>query len=280
MKARIHSFDSLRKGPYIGPKGGLYADPAHTIPWNRKKHGHVKPSNCPRCKGVAHIISRQTSISGKDVVSSAPCRTCNKGGKHPLNAARAKKMGLPIPQPQAKAKKAPPEREQPAKPHQMKLDYRKPQQQALFRSYSVEAYPLDGYLETPHGLRIAVETGKGSKRRWMDPKTREHGETVMVYDYGFLIGQPGYDGDELDVYVGPNLASDQVFVINQRQMKDKRRFDEHKVMLGFDSEAQARAAYLKHYDEHGEQMLGSCTVWSMAEFKKWLAKRGAQKGPA
>jgi inorganic pyrophosphatase len=142
----------------------------------------------------------------------------------------------------------------------------------------VEAYPIDGYLEM-QGLRIAIETGKGSKRRWFDPKTRESGETVMVHDYGFIIGQEGADGDELDVYVGPNLDSDQVFVINQRQMKDKRRFDEHKVMLGFDSEEKARAAYLKHYDEHGPQMLGSCVVWTMDRFKRWLAKRGAPKGP-
>lgn len=627
MRARVRSLDSLRKGggPYIGPKGGLYADPAHTIPWNRSKHGHVKPSNCPRCKGVAHVISRQTSLAGGEAVSSAPCRTCNKGGKHPLNEKRAKQLGLPVPKPKRRSDTAPPEREQAAKPHQMGLDFQKPQQQSLFgamakggpyigprggkwadakhtipwkeqgsgtagqremtppkalgmwpftlhvedrggdtvkiantkggpgpsipreslphfvrdlegrvkvpehpsndainavregkgkllgkgddglvfkvgdqvvkvsttvpfqpfnpghrtpkaavamlrkqaeignkladagvpgiqrstfiehgdkgfqikpyveipekftqaqmdeaqealhalhdagyvlnddiqlgldkrgkvvlfdigkatrkedagedrvqdeiadlaslyrrqglkftqtnlspaesewsrvdsmyaevhklgetdlrklredafaaaeavtkergkplkgrdavdelqpflldeidyemekfaKSYSVEAYPIDGYLEM-HGLRIAIENGKGSKRRWVDYESGDRGETVMVHPYGYLVGTEGADGDEVDVYVGPNRASERVFVINQRRIDDKRRFDEHKVMLGFDTEAQARAAYLRHYDDNGPGMLGSCVVWDMDRFKQWLSKRGAKKKP-
>lgn len=589
-------------GPYIGPKGGLYADPEHKIPWSRAKHGHVKPSNCPRCKGVAHVISRQTSIGGDDVVSSAPCRTCNKGGKHPLNAARAKKLGLPLPKPQKRKSTPPPERHQPTKPHQTGFDFSKPAQQSLFgpmrkggpfigprggkwadakhtipwrdeehtsgkqltphpalglhafelhvepegagkvrvrqskdgagvsmpkasfkhfvndlrgkvdvpkhpnsvainavrdgkakllgkgddglafkvgnavvkvsttvpyqpfnsghrtpreaaemlrsqveignkiadagapvlrsryqahgdkgfqikpyveipeklskeqfaevaaglermheagyamnddiqaglhdgrivfydtgkaakateatkqrdrerlehlaqqhgielpnpkrdwsraldearqlggekgkkaineafdafhawakeygtaddiefadmerewlledlaKSYAVEAYPLGGYLEM-QGLRIAIENPKGSKRRWYDADAGREGETVMVYPYGYLIGTTGADDEEVDVYVGPNRQSELVFIINQRRINNKRTFDEHKVMLGFDSEAQARAAYLAHYDEHGPQMLGSCAVWTMERFRRWLDGRGAKRRP-
>lgn len=137
------------------------------------------------------------------------------------------------------------------------------------KSYSVEAYPIGGYEEI-QGLRIAIENAKGSKRRWYDPSTKIGGETVMVHSYGFIVGHKGADDEEVDVYLGPDKGSDQVFIINQRRMKDKRKFDEHKVMLGFSSEKAAREAYLKHYNDHGPQLLGSCRTMSMEKFKQWL----------
>ncbi len=149
---------------------------------------------------------------------------------------------------------------------------------AIFDEPIEKAYKLQGETEV-HGLDIAIENRKGSKRRWKDPETGEEGATVMVYPYGYIRGVKGADGDEVDVFVGPHRESRFVFVVNQRQMADKRKFDEHKVMLGFRTEDEARAAYLKHYDAHGPQLLGSMRVWSIDRFKRWL-EEGDKNMPA
>jgi hypothetical protein len=130
-----------------------------------------------------------------------------------------------------------------------------------------------------HGIPIAIENPKGSKRHWKDPSTGEKGATVMVHPYGFIKDVEGADGDELDVFVGPHKDSDKVFIINQRRTKDLRRFDEHKVMLGFLDEEEARAAYLKNYDRKGPKILGSLRVWTLERFKRWIAKKGAKTEP-
>ena len=34
----------LRKAPFVGPRGGLWADTKHTITWDPAKHGEKKPT--------------------------------------------------------------------------------------------------------------------------------------------------------------------------------------------------------------------------------------------
>ncbi len=34
----------LRKSPFVGPRGGLWADSKHTVHWDPKKHGEPKPT--------------------------------------------------------------------------------------------------------------------------------------------------------------------------------------------------------------------------------------------
>lgn len=280
MKVRLVSLDSLAKaGPYIGPRGGKYADPARKIPWNDKPfRPPAKVAACKRCSGLGHTLHEQQTIGGKPDAVAFPCRKCNPRGTFPLNRGEVKRRGQKQPiatdgeRHRAKQAVARKESRQRARAHQRAAAAaaaHQRQQPALFKGYPVEVYPLGGYLEM-QGLRIAIENPKGSKRRWYDPATQTAGETVMVHPYGYIAGAMGADGDEVDVYVGPNRDSRKVFVINQRKMRDKRAFDEHKVMLGFDSEAAARKAYLVHFDHHGPKMLGSCRTWTMARFKKWL----------
>lgn len=130
-----------------------------------------------------------------------------------------------------------------------------------------------------HGVDIHIENPKGTHREWYDRKTGESGANKMHHAYGFIPGAKAADGDSLDVFVGPDRKSDQVFVINQRQMKDGRRFDEHKVMMGFGSEEDARAAYLMHYNEKGPKLLGSLVVWSVERFKRWLDSKSKKDRP-
>ena len=104
------------------------------------------------------------------------------------------------------------------------------------------------------GMQISVETQTGAHRHWHDPHSGEDGSTVMLYDYGYIRGTLGTDGDHVDVYVGPNPDAPNAYVITQmkRPRVDRRwwtEVDEQKVMLGFDTAKAAKAAYLRHYND-------------------------------
>ena len=109
------------------------------------------------------------------------------------------------------------------------------------------------------GLEIAIENPVGSIREGKGWRTK------MENAYGYVCRTEGVDGDEVDVYLGPNMdGASTAYIVHQRKAGDWKAYDEDKVMLGFDSEADARAAYLKHYDD--ERFLGPITAMPVAEF--------------
>lgn len=98
----------------------------------------------------------------------------------------------------------------------------------------------------------------------------------MNADYGELPGIPGADGDAMDCYVGPNPDSPEVFVIHQ--VDKNGEFDEHKVMLGYDSETEAVESYLSHYPPGWK--LGPVKRMTVWEFAEWANGMRAFNGPS
>lgn len=122
------------------------------------------------------------------------------------------------------------------------------------------------------GLDIAIENPKGSERS----STTQEGEQWSVsiaHDYGYIKGTKGADGDEVDVFIGPDLESARVFVINQ--VGKDGEFDEHKVMLGFGSKESAEQGYLSNYPAGWN--MGSVQEMTVDELNAWLptASNGA-----
>jgi len=117
------------------------------------------------------------------------------------------------------------------------------------------------------GLPITIENPKGSTRRGTDANGKKW-EQLMHHTYGKIRQTEGVDGDHIDVFIGPNLRSEKVFVVDQRNVNNGE-FDEHKCMLGFDSLADAQNGYLSNY-EPGWQGMGVVTEVTMDEFKKWI----------
>ena len=117
------------------------------------------------------------------------------------------------------------------------------------------------------GFDITIENPKGSIRKGVS----ESGETwsiKMNHHYGDLKGTKGADGDALDVFLGRELKPDKVFILDQIN-PETRRFDEHKIMLGFASMAEARNAYLSNYDEKW-QGLGAIKAFTLEKFRQWV----------
>jgi hypothetical protein len=68
----------------------------------------------------------------------------------------------------------------------------------------------------------------------------------MTHPYGFIRNTGGVDGDEVDVFLGPNESADKAYVVHTRNPQTMD-YDEDKVMLGFDSCGEAVGAFLDNY---------------------------------
>lgn len=139
--------------------------------------------------------------------------------------------------------------------------------------YPTEAQKAAGNYSKEHirfqGLDIALENKKGGVRSGT-AKNGRRWQCVLPADYGYIKRTEGADGDHVDVYVGPDHSSKLVFIVNQHDLSSGR-FDEHKVMLGFDSERAAVETYLKGFsDGKGRQRMKGVETLSMDAFKKWL----------
>lgn len=135
----------------------------------------------------------------------------------------------------------------------------------------------DAYLKPPfhwNGLVLQLENVRNSVRSG----TSEDGKAWsnrMAAHYGEIAGTVGADGDPLDVFVGMFPESRAVWVINQGWPDGG--FDEHKLMLGFVTEQQAREAYLMSFDRDwtGLQSMVPCTVPQLL----WWVKHGNKARP-
>lgn len=118
----------------------------------------------------------------------------------------------------------------------------------LIKSLTFSGWKLQGRKKF-HGLDISIENRKGSYRRGVDKDGHEW-KTEMHADYGYVRGTVGKDKDHLDCYLGPNLESRRVFIVHQND-PTTGKYDEDKVMLGFDTPEEAKALYMKQYDRPG-----------------------------
>ncbi len=98
---------------------------------------------------------------------------------------------------------------------------------------TVEVQGLPVFIDRPKGY---VQTGK-------DADGNEWSRTYLL-DYGFLPRTKGGDGEELDVFIGPDETSERVFWVTQN--KADGTFDEYKVFVGFTHPREARDAYVAH----------------------------------
>lgn len=119
------------------------------------------------------------------------------------------------------------------------------------------------------GLAIVIENEAGSYREWRRPDGSP-GRTQMRFPYGFFSDHAGSDGDELDCYIGPDLAARFVYVVHQLAPDGSR--DEDKVFVDFSDEAAAKAAFLAHRDD-GDRCYGGMSSIPAEDFIRKLSRR-------
>lgn len=141
----------------------------------------------------------------------------------------------------------------------------------------VDTEPTDGQKEAGNykkghvkidGFDVTIEQPKGSVRSGVDASGKPWSQE-MHNTYGYIRGTEGVDGDHIDVFLSDHLDNWNGMVYVVDQVNKDGSFDEHKVMYGFDSEQEARDAYLSNYEE-GWTGLGNITGVTRDEFKKWV----------
>jgi hypothetical protein len=121
------------------------------------------------------------------------------------------------------------------------------------------------------GIPITIENPVGSIREG----TKADGtpwRTEFFHPYGFINNTEGADQEGIDCFIGPNPYAANVYIVHQRVGGS---YDEDKVMLGYNSEDEARSAYLAHFDTQG--YLGEITAMSITEFKEKLSGHSGGK---
>lgn len=151
---------------------------------------------------------------------------------------------------------------------------------------ATEANPTEAQIESGNyrkgkvniqGLDVAIENPRGSVRRGVDENGNSW-ETPIENPYGYIKRTEGADGEQVDVFLGPGAeTADTVYVINQVN-PETGEFDEHKVMLGFDSGLEARTAYASNYEADWDGF-GGIVPMTMGQFKAWL-KTAPKSQPA
>lgn len=134
-----------------------------------------------------------------------------------------------------------------------------------------DEFPFQGCINF-QGLVIDVENLAGTYREGKGWRTYMH------YPYGEFRGSLGSDGDPLDVYVGPNALSPLATVIHQAD-PDTGKYDEDKVMVGFDDPNQAITAYKRQYDKPGFYRDGWHRVLPVTALAVWMYNPEARGKP-
>ena len=137
-------------------------------------------------------------------------------------------------------------------------------------------YPFVGFIDF-QGLEIDVENKKGDTRKGENSDGTEWA-TYMHNHYGEIRGTEGTDGDKLDAYVGPNHDSSLVVVVHQND-PETGKFDEDKVMLGFDSTEEAIGAYKKQYDQPGFFKEDEYLEMPIGQFWRWVHEERNKGNP-
>ena len=128
------------------------------------------------------------------------------------------------------------------------------------------------------GLELTIENPAGSTRSGTARDGTEW-SVEMQHHYGYFKRTEGKDGDQVDVFVKEGTEdAPTVYVVDQVD-PDTGHFDEHKVILGAESEQDARETYLANYEDRW-QGLRAITAMPIDEFKTWLGDGTRTKRPA
>ena len=136
------------------------------------------------------------------------------------------------------------------------------------KSLTYSGYPLQGHT-TFAGLKISIENRKGSIRRGVDSDGHKWA-IKMNYDYGYIRGTEGVDGDHVDCYLGGNENARNVYIIHQK-IPGTNTYDEDKCMLGFNTLEEAKRAYFSQYDKSG--FFGGVDTVPIEVFKKKVLQK-------
>lgn len=126
------------------------------------------------------------------------------------------------------------------------------------------------------GYQYVIENPRGSYRSGVDNNGNKW-KIKMNNTYGYFLGVIGKDKDHIDIFINDDADLDEfdgkIYIIDQ--VNEDGTFDEHKIMYGFNSESEAKKAYLSNYSK-GWKGCGAITGVDKNIFDRWM-KRSKRK---
>ena len=135
---------------------------------------------------------------------------------------------------------------------------------ASYLEYSSVVIKRKGHIDF-QGLDIRIQNPSGTLRSGISPSGQPW-ETAMEADYGYIAGTEGKDGEDVDVFVGPDKDAQSAYIITIMKPPSFENIDEQKVMLGYNTGAEAKRDFLRHYDS--PDFFGNMIAMTMTDFKK------------
>lgn len=129
--------------------------------------------------------------------------------------------------------------------------------------------PYVAEIDREHAPNFMVEVPAGHVRSGTDA-SGERWSVVMPAHYGDIDGTVGADGDPIDVFVGPDLDAEMVYVVAIANPDGS--YGEDKVLFGFPSYAEAMRAFGDAYDR--DDMILEVRAADRWGFAWWLAEHG------
>lgn len=125
-------------------------------------------------------------------------------------------------------------------------------------------------------IRKAVQAYDSGDAEQFQSRARDAGykdafANKMTGHYGYIKGTTGADGDHVDVFVKPGTPEDwtgPVFAVSQN--KPDGTFDEHKAIVGVQSEQEAKDLYHSNYSKDWKGFAGIQKFDNPEAFKDWL----------
>jgi hypothetical protein len=131
---------------------------------------------------------------------------------------------------------------------------------------ALRIHPIEKRMKV-RGLRISIETLKGHVRSGVDSNGKKWSIT-MPASYGYIcrtIGVGEDSKDRIDCFVGPNRASNRVFIVNIND-PSTGIFDEQKIFLFFNDPIAVRKTFRRAYN-NDHKFFGSMEELTFKEFK-------------
>lgn len=126
------------------------------------------------------------------------------------------------------------------------------------------------------GLKISIENPAGSIRQGKDSKGKPW-KIKMKNSYGYINGVKSVDGDNIDVFLSKDPSKGKIYIVDQK-VPGTQKFDEHKIMYGFDTKDQAVKAYKSNYSKDWKG-LGKVTEFTRDKFKEFIKNKKQVRKP-
>ena len=127
-------------------------------------------------------------------------------------------------------------------------------------------------------LPVVIETAAGGRRQGAGWEAR----MPDGVGYGYISGTSSAGGpdEQMDAFVGPDPDATEAYVLEQ-VLASNKRFDEHKILLGFpDRDSALKAYYASHSDGLGPVRAGRVHTMAIPELRAFLGRwRYGMKNP-